>query len=46
MSYENISGILSDIVGFIKSFVAGLKAFIDGLKTNYEFPQDPAPEEE
>ena len=46
MNYENLSGILSDIVGFIKSFVEGLKAFIDGFKTNYEFAQDPAPEAE
>lgn len=37
MNYENISGILKDIVEFIKSFVKGMKAFIGGFKTNYEY---------
>ena len=33
MNYENISGILKDIVEFIKSFTATLKAFIEGFKS-------------
>ncbi len=33
MNYENISGILKDIVEFIKSFTASLKEFINGFKS-------------
>ena len=32
MNYENLSGILADIIGFIKSFGNQLKEFIDGIK--------------
>ncbi len=37
MNYENISGILKDIVKFIKSFVEQMKAFIGGFKSGYEY---------
>ena len=33
MNYENLSGILKDVVEFIKSFVATMRAFIDGFKS-------------
>ena len=33
MTYENLSGILKDIVEFIKSFTATLKDFINGFKS-------------
>ncbi len=33
MNYENISGILKDIVEFIKSFTAAMKEFINGFKS-------------
>ena len=33
MNYENLSGILKDIVKFIKSFTATLKEFIGGFKS-------------
>ena len=46
MTYENLSGILADIVGFIKSFAAGLKAFIDGFKSETKFETEPAPDAE
>lgn len=44
MNYENLSGILADVVGFIKSFVEGLKKFIDGFKSEIKFETEPAPE--
>ena len=33
MNYENISGILKDIVDFIKSFTQALKDFVNGFKS-------------
>ncbi len=33
MTYENISGILKDIVEFIKSFTKAMKEFINGFKS-------------
>ena len=44
MNYENLSGILADVVGFIKSFVKGLKKFIDAFKSEIKFETEPAPE--
>ncbi len=46
MNYENLSGILSDVIGFIKSFVEGLKKFIAGFKSETQFKTEPAPEAE
>ena len=40
MTYENLSGILYDIVEFIKSFAKGMKAFINGFKTGYEYGEE------
>ena len=37
MNYENLSGILKDVVEFIKSFVKGMRAFINGFKSGYEY---------
>ena len=40
MTYENLSGILADIVDFIKTFVEGMKKFINGFKTGYEYGEE------
>ena len=40
MTYENLSGILYDIVEFIKSFAKGLTKFIDGFKTGYAYGEE------
>ena len=40
MNYENLSGILADVVSFIKSFVYYMKLFINGFKTEYTFPAE------
>jgi hypothetical protein len=41
MTYENLSGILSDVIGFIKTFVATLKDFIHGFKSETRFETEP-----
>ena len=40
MNYENLSGILADIVDFIKTFVVGMKKFINGFKSGYEYGEE------
>ena len=46
MTYENMSGILADVVSFIKSFVYYMKLFINGFKTEYSFRGDEYPEDD